>query len=198
MAYRYLNPQLKSAADVIKPPEEGVNRQSYGRKLQAMLASRTPTGNIIRLNCLAKALCLDYPYLNAVICCDLDAGELFWKLNAAPRVGFTTNPRPLQRFRDVEIGDIVDVCVSKVSWNGKWVTIESSRMAPKSARSPVTGFCILIAMTMTTTITIAVCVHGTIKLELLLKSNSWYIWEDVCTVWIQIRASVTSLFSRVV
>ncbi|KAF4678109.1 exonuclease 3'-5' domain containing 1 [Perkinsus chesapeaki] len=94
VSYRHLNPQLKSAADVIKPPEDGVNRQSYGRKLQAMLASRTPTG------------------------------ELFWKLNAAPRVGFTTNPRPLQRFRDVSIGDIVDVCVSKVSWNGKFLYLD--------------------------------------------------------------------------
>ncbi|KAF4734763.1 hypothetical protein FOZ62_025730 [Perkinsus olseni] len=28
VSYRHLNPQLKSAADVIKPPEEGVNRQS--------------------------------------------------------------------------------------------------------------------------------------------------------------------------
>ncbi|KAF4701747.1 exonuclease 3'-5' domain containing 1, partial [Perkinsus olseni] len=94
VSYRHLNPQLKSAADVIKPPADGVNRQSYGRKLQAMLASRTPTG------------------------------ELFWKLNAAPRVGFTTNPRPLQRFRDVAIGDIVDVCVSKVSWNGRFLYLD--------------------------------------------------------------------------
>ncbi|KAF4716594.1 hypothetical protein FOZ62_026034, partial [Perkinsus olseni] len=41
-----------------------------------------------------------------------------------PRVGFTTNPRPLQRFRDVAIGDIVDVCVSKVSWNGKFLYLD--------------------------------------------------------------------------